>query len=103
MMKISNKMNIAAGTLLLLLAAFFSIALILQPLDFGTFSPGRNNFLFILGSRLISVYGFCSILIPVFLLTAAYCCFADHLSTRTIKRLLTAVIPFFTAVITENI
>jgi DNA segregation ATPase FtsK/SpoIIIE, S-DNA-T family len=102
-MKVSSKLNIAAGTLLLLLAAFFSIALILQPLDFGTFSPGRNNFLFRLGSILISVYGFCSILIPVFLLTAAYCCFAEHLSTRTIKRLLTAVIPFFTAVITENI
>ncbi|MFA6856324.1 MAG: DNA translocase FtsK [Treponema sp.] len=75
----------------------------LQPLDFGTYGPGRNNFFFSLGHILFSVYGFCSILIPAFLFTAAMVCIAGIWTIRRAMRLLTAVIPFFTAVITENI
>ena len=99
----SNKAGYAAGLLLLLLAAFFSISLILQPLDFGAYGPGRGNLLFTLGRMLFSVYGFSSILIPLFLFTAAISCTADNWTTRRFVRLITAVIPFFTAVITENI
>lgn len=99
----SNKAGYAAGLLLLLLAAFFSISLILQPLDFGAYGPGRGNLLFTLGRMLFSVYGFSSILIPLFLFTAAISCTADNWTTRKFVRLITAVIPFFTAVITENI
>ena len=95
-MKVSNKPNLAAGIVLLLLAAFFSISLILQPLDFGQFGPGHNNILFRLGAMLTSVYGFTSILIPVFLFIAAISCFASKWTARKSMRLLTAVIPFFT-------
>ncbi|MCK9169980.1 MAG: cell division protein FtsK [Treponema sp.] len=98
-----NKAGYAVGSILLLLAAFFSISLMLQPLDFGTYGPGRNNFFFSLGHILFSVYGFCSILIPVFLFTSAMVCIAGTWTIRRAMRLLTAVIPFFTAVITENI
>ena len=42
-MRISSKQNIAVGSLLLVLSAFFSIALILQLLDFGSFGPGHGN------------------------------------------------------------
>jgi len=98
-----NKAGCAVGILLLLLAAFFCIALILQPLDFGAYGPGRNNILYSLGRMLVSVYGLCSILIPAFLFTAAVVSIAGAWSTRKAVRLLTAAVPFFTAVITENI
>ncbi|HAH63450.1 MAG TPA: cell division protein FtsK [Treponema sp.] len=98
-----DKAGGAAGAILLLLAAFFSIALILQPLDFGAYGPGRSNFLFTLGHMLVSVYGFCSVLIPVFLFVSAVVCIAGNLTARSAARMLTAVVPFFTAVVTENI
>lgn len=102
-MKVSNKTNIAAGIVLLLLAAFFSIALLLQPLDFGQFGPGKTNFLFQLGEMLTSVYGFTSILIPVFLFTAAISCFASNWTARKSMRLLTAAFPFFTSFAAEKL
>ena len=102
-MKLSNKPNIAAGIVLLLVAAFFSISLILQALDFGSFGPGRENLLYQLGSMLTSVYGFSSILIPVFLFYAAISCFASRWTARKSMQLLTAVIPFFTTVGIEKV
>lgn len=102
-MKLSNKPNIVAGSVLLLVAAFFSISLILQALDFGSFGPGRETILYQLGFMLTSVYGFSSILIPVFLFTAAISCFASKWTARKSMRLLTAVVPFFTSVGIEKI
>lgn len=102
-MKLSNKQNVAVGTVLLLLAAFFSIALILQPLDFGALGPGRDNVFYRLGDMLVSVYGFSSILIPLFLFAASISCFASKWTARKSMRFLTAVIPFFTSVIVEKI
>src|SRR5574344_1905885 len=99
----SNKAGYAAGSLLLLLAAFFSISLILQPLDFGEYGPGRSTLMFTLGQMLVSVYGLSSMLIPVFLFIAAVSCIAGGWTARRAVRLLTAAVPFFTAVITENI
>ena len=88
---------------MLLLAALFSISLILLPLDYGVSGPGHNNIFYILGDMLYSVYGFCSILIPAFLLTAGLSCFASKWTARKTLRLLTALVPFFTCVVTENI
>lgn len=102
-MKLSNKPNIVAGCILLLVAAFFSISLILQALDFGSFGPGRETILYLLGFMLTSVYGFSSILIPVFLFTAAISCFASRWTARKSMRLLTAIVPFFTSVGIEKI
>lgn len=102
-MRISSKQNIAVGSLLLVLSAFFSIALILQLLDFGSFGPGHGNIFFGTGQMLYSVYGFSSVLIPVFLLAAALACFASKWTARKSMILLTAVIPFFTSVGTEKI
>ena len=102
-MKTSNKSNITTGVVLLLIAAIFSISLILQALDFGSLGAGSSNPLFILGNVIFTVYGFSSILIPVFLFTAGLSCFATTWSARKTMRLLTAIVPFFTAVITENI
>lgn len=106
-MKISNKPNILAGSILLLIAAFFSISLAILPLDFGLFGPSLENVLYAtaysLGNMLFSVYGFSSILIPVFLFIASLSCFASKWTSKKSMRLLTAVIPFFTSVFTEKL
>lgn len=106
-MRLSNKPNIATGSVLLLVAAFFSIALALLPMDFGPAGPGINNPLYIaaykLGDILFTVYGFSSILIPIFLFAAGISCFATKWTARKSMRLLTAIIPFFTSVFVEKI
>ena len=102
-MKTSNKTTIVTGVALLLVAALFSISLILQGLDFGLTEAGQKNMFYMLGNILYSVYGFSSILIPVFLFISGLSCFASKWSARKTMRLLTAIVPFFTAVITENI
>ena len=99
-MKTSNKTTIVTGVALLLVAALFSISLILQGLDFGLTEAGQKNMFYMLGNILYSVYGFSSILIPVFLFISGLSCFASKWSARKTMRLLTAIVPFFTAVIT---
>ena len=102
-MKTQNKSDIITGVSLLMLSAFFSISLILQPFDFGAMGPGKNNIFYFLGKMLYSVYGFSGILIPVFLAIAGLSCFSSKWTARKTMRLLTALVPFFTCVITENI
>ena len=102
-MKASNRSSIITGTVLLVLAALFSISLIIQPLDFGIAGPGHNNIFYALGRMLYVVYGFSSILIPVFLLIAGISCFATKWTSKKTMRLITALVPFFTAVLTEKI
>ena len=102
-MRASNKSSFITGVALLMLAALFSISLILLPLDYGVTGPGHNNILYLLGDMLYSVYGFCSILIPGFLLVAGLSCFASKWTARKTLRLLTALVPFFTCVVTESI
>lgn len=98
-----NKPKYAAGMLLLLLAAFFSVSLMLQPFDFIAYGAGFGSVLFLLGAMLFSVYGFSSVLVPAFLFFAAMACFSGKWTRRKTMRLLTAVVPFFTAVLTEVI
>ena len=102
-MKSSNKSSIITGTLLLALAAAFSICLLLQLLDFGVGGPGHNNIFYYIGNMLITVYGFSSILIPAFLLISGLSCFASIWTAKKTMRLITAILPFFTCVVTEKI
>ena len=96
-MENSNKPTPILGSILLLAAAFFSLALILQVFDFGLLGPEQDNIFYFIGNMLISVYGFTSILIPTFLLLAALSCFASKWTSKKSMMLLTAVIPFFTS------
>ena len=89
-----NKPKYAAGMLLLLLAAFFSVSLMLQPFDFIAYGAGLGSVLFLLGAMLFSVYGFSSVLVPAFLFFAAMACFSGKWTRRKTMRLLTAVVPF---------
>ena len=102
-MKSSNKSSIITGTILLALAAVFSICLLLQLLDFGIGGPGHNNIFYYTGNMLLTVYGFSSILIPLFLLISGLSCFATIWTAQKTMRLITAIIPFFTCVFTEKI
>ena len=102
-MKQSNKSSLLTGIILLTISALFTISLILQPLDFGPGSSGHNNVFYLLGNMIFTVYGFSSILIPVFIFIAGLSCFASKWNARKSMRLLTALVPFFTSVITENI
>ena len=54
-MKTSNKTTIVTGVALLLVAALFSISLILQGLDFGLTEAGQKNMFYMLGNILYSV------------------------------------------------
>lgn len=102
-MKLSNKPNAFAGIILLLLAAFFSISLLTNALDIGELGQGNNNILFEIGKMLFSVYGFSSLLIPIFLLTASIFSFSSKWTARKSMCLLTAIIPFWTSVFIEKI
>ena len=102
-MKSSNKTNYLFGAVLLIISAIFTISLTLQALDFGVTGPGRNNILYYLGDMLFSVYGFSSILIPLFLFLAGISNFATIWTSKKTMLLITALIPFFTSVFTEKI
>lgn len=102
-MKSSNKSSIITGTVLLTLSALFSISLLLQLLDFGFGGPGHSSILFSLGNMLYLAYGFSSILIPLFIFIAGLSCFATKWTSKKTMRLITALIPFFTSVLTEKI
>ena len=101
-MKSSNKSSLLTGIILLSLSAVFTICLLIQLLNFGASGPGQNLF-FTLGLMLVSVYGISSALIPVFLFIAGLSCFATTWTSQKTMRLLTAIIPFFTIVLTEKI
>ena len=99
----ANRTNLISGIVLLVLAAFFTIALMTQPLEAMGASTEQIKFLWLIGNMIFSVYGYSSLLIPSFFLVSGLSCFASAWTARRSMRLLTAVVPFFTAVITENI
>lgn len=102
-MKSFSKRNIILGISLSFLSAFFLVSLLLQVMDYGTFGPGKNNFLYTLGNMLFSVYGFSSALIPLYLLLAAIFAWNSSWNARKSLILLTALIPFFTCVGAEKL
>jgi len=92
--------NFAAGLVLFSVAAFFSVSLLVHFFDFGS---SYDSPLFAFGQILVSVYGFSSLLVPMFLLYAAYFCFSEKWSIRNGLSLSLSVIPFFTAAATEHV
>lgn len=102
-MKSSNKSSLITGVILIALSALFTISLLLLPFDYGYGNLGSSNMFTGLGRVLYSAYGFSSILIPVFLLISGLSCFATIWTSKKTMRLLTAIVPFFTAVFTEKV
>lgn len=91
-----NVKSCIAGSFLYSLAVFFAICLLTVILDFAGFNPAENLFLYKFGKMLASVYGFCSALIPIYLLAAAFECFSSKWRTKKGVILLGSIIPFFT-------
>ena len=102
-MKNSSKASLAAGIGLIILAALFSISLLLVLFDFGRANPAAETFLFRAGKMLTGVYGLCSALIPLFLIVAASQCFTENWGIKRGVLLLGSVIPFFTLDALEHI
>ena len=82
-MKNNVKVSAFAGTILFVLAALFSISLLLVLFDFGGSNFIYDTFFYKLGKMFADVYGICSGLIPLFLLVAAIQCFTTK---KNVKR-----------------
>ncbi len=91
------------GTLFFLAAAFLTLSLALGIFGIGFAEHEAGRYLYRIGTLLTSVYGICSIFVPVFLLASAFCCFSTKWSIRIGFIQLMSVFPFFTAVMAERI
>lgn len=101
----NNKLKLSAvvGFILYALAAFFCVSLLFVLLDFCGISAARFTALWRFGKLFTGVYGICSVLIPVFLLVAAFECFMRSWHVRNGVVLAGSVIPFFTLDAIEHI
>lgn len=102
-MKNNNKYSSIAGIALFVLAALFSVCLLLVAVDFGGMSPAQSSFFYILGKIFVRAYGFCSVCIPFFLIAAGLQCFNSKWSAKNGIVLAGSVIPFFTLDAVEHI
>ena len=99
----NQKYSAVAGIALFVLAALFSISLLLVAFDFGGINPAKNSFFYSLGKMFTGVYGLCSICIPAFLIAAGIQCFNAKWRLRNGVLLLGSIIPFFTLDAIEHI
>lgn len=102
-MKNNSKYSVAAGIAIFVLAALFSVSLLLVAVDFGGMSGTHSSFLYKTGRMLAGAYGFCSVCIPVFLIASALQCFSSNWSIKNGIVLIGSVIPFFTLDAIEHI
>lgn len=102
-MKNNNKYSAAAGIVIFILAALFSVSLLLVAVDFGGMSAVHTSFFYLAGKMLARAYGFTSVCIPVFLIVAGLQCFSSKWSIKNGIVLAGTVIPFFTLDAIEHI
>lgn len=100
-MKKSEKLSVVSAIGLLVVAALFLVALLLQLLPFGGTKsvPVFSG----IGSLLFGAYGYSSLLIPAFFFAAGIGCLLFPWSERIGVMYASSFIPFFTVVITEKI
>jgi S-DNA-T family DNA segregation ATPase FtsK/SpoIIIE len=91
--------SVIAGLCLLVLSSLLAISLLL-----GYFSLTGSTGLFSRpGEILFSVYGFSSVLVPVFLLCASILLLVPGWSVHVVVALAGSIVPFFTAVLGEKL
>ena len=100
-MKKSEKINAVSGMALLIIAALFLVALLLQLIPFG--NKASAPLLSGLGGLLYGAYGYSSLLIPVFFFAAGLGCFLFPWNERIGILYASSCIPFFTVVICEKV
>ncbi len=103
MKKSNNIALLIAGIVLFVLAGFVSVSLLLTVFDFGGQNPANSTVFYQFGKKLTDFYGFSSVLIPVFFISAAYQCYAAKWTAKNGVILLGSVVPFFTIVALEKI
>ena len=102
-MKKSEIGSTIVGVMLLALAAFFTISLLLV---FGSaigLKPSHASMLYKTGRMLTVVYGFSSVLIPLFFVVATIQCFSRSWTIKRGVLLLGSIIPFFTLDAVEHV
>lgn len=97
------KISAVVGFILYAIAAFFCISLLFVLFDFCGLETARFSALWRFGKLFTGVYGICSVLIPLFLLVAAFECFMRSWHVRNGVVLAGSVIPFFTLDAVEHI
>ena len=100
-MKQSEKSIIFGGIVLLFLAAFFTISLMVQFLNYGITEEILS--FFGIGGILLSAYGFSAFLVPIFLFVSSITLFSAGFNKKKAVILASSILPFFTVVATERI
>ena len=85
-MKQSEKSIIFGGVVLLLLAAFFTISIMVQFLNYGV--TKELLVFFEIGAVLLSVYGYSAVLVPLFLFVASISLFSGKFTKKRLTNLL---------------
>lgn len=102
-MKQYNISSKVAGTILFVLASFFSFALLVHLFGFAGRDSFVLEFLYGTGKILTGAYGFCSVLIPIFFFGASMVAFSGHRTFKKCVYISFSLIPFFTAVGIERV
>ena len=100
-MKKSEKISAISGISLLVVAALFLVALLLQLIPFA--NRGAAPLLNGLGGLLYGAYGYSSLLIPVFFFAAGLGCFLFPWSEKNGVLYASSCFPFFTIVACEKV
>ncbi len=102
-MKQSEKSVFIGGSIFFILAAIFTITIMVQFFNFGPATPGYNTFFYTLGSALVQAYGWASWLIPLYLIVAAVILLLPNCNLRKAVYLAFTIIPFYTIVAANRI
>ncbi|MFI3256781.1 MAG: DNA translocase FtsK [Spirochaetales bacterium] len=100
-MKRFERYMIIIGIFSLALSAIFMLSFIVQLFYFGANNTVNASVLFTLGHMVMSVYGFSSLLIPVFFFVAGILMFLPNWTDRKGIFLLASIFPFLTVVAVE--
>ncbi|NMA56680.1 MAG: hypothetical protein GX955_04365, partial [Treponema sp.] len=101
-MKVSQKLGMSIGFFFLLMAALLLVSLGLSFLYYDTSSVTQNFFAYI-GLALVSIYGYSSLLVPVFLFASGIVLFLPPWNTKKAFLLAFSLLPFFTVVFAEKL
>ena len=94
--------SILAAFALFLVAALFSIGILLAFFDYGTISLEQQGFLSALGHVVVGAFGLSSLLIPAFFFVSGAFCLDYRWSVQRAMCLLVSFVPFFTIVGAEK-
>ncbi|MGN0732309.1 MAG: DNA translocase FtsK [Treponema sp.] len=102
-MKKSRIFQIIAGIIFFILAVFFSFSLLFSIFNAENLKGGFSSFMIKTGLLIKNSYGICCLLIPIFFFTVSMICLISDITFKTCIYISSSLIPFFTAVISQNL